>query len=169
MEQGELTEKLKEIICPVLKQESMLLVELRFIRTRGSCLLRLLVDREDGGITLGDCSQLNEKIGLALDSADILEQRYILEVSSPGIDRLLKTKNDFLRCLNKKIKIFLRERIVGRLELEGIVSMVEKDSVVVNIEGGDSLIKRKPLDEQTQESLQIPLSNIAKAKQMIKA
>ncbi|MFH0790007.1 MAG: ribosome maturation factor RimP [Candidatus Omnitrophota bacterium] len=165
MNEAEFSGDLEKIILSILKEEDIELVEFRFIRGRNNSLLRLLIDKRGGGINLDDCARLNRKIGNVLDENNIMENKYLLEVSSPGLDRPLKTKNDFLRCLNKETMIFLKEAIVGRWDLEGVVSRVEEDLVVIDIEGGDS---KNPVNGQAGKSLQIPLSNIAKAKQMIK-
>lgn len=150
MEQAELTQKIKEIIAPILFRENLLLVESDFARSGNDYLLRLLVDRPGGGITLDECSRLNAKIGLALDSVDILTGRYILEVSSPGLDRPLKTKDDFLRCLNKEVKFFFKHPVDGKMEVNGKIKAADED--LVNVDSNGII-------------LTIPLPNIAKAKQ----
>jgi ribosome maturation factor RimP len=81
-----------------------------------------------------------------------LQQRYILEVSSPGLDRPLKSRNDFLRCINRKVRVFLNEPINGKSELEGVITEVKDDSVYIVI---------------NTESIEVPLSKVAKAKQVI--
>lgn len=147
-----LVENLKEIILPALEEENIELVELNFVKAGGRSILKLLVDKKGGGINLQECAILNEKIGSLLDTQDVIKDRYILEVSSPGLDRPLMTKSDFLRCINKKVRIFLRESIAGKIELEGLILKVEDDSIYIDIEGNH---------------LQIPLSKITKAKQII--
>ncbi len=78
--------------------------------------------------------------------------KYILEVSSPGLDRPLKTKSDFLRCINRKAKFFLLESIKGKIELDGIITKVEDDSVYIDIDG---------------DIIEIPLVKVNKAKQLL--
>jgi len=145
-------EELKEIILPVLTEEGIELVELHFVKARRKPILKLLVDKKQGGISLGECARLNEKIGSVLDAQNIIESGYIMEVSSPGLDRPLKTKSDFLRCINKKVKFFLSESVKGRLELDGIINKVEDDSVHIDIYG---------------DIIEIPLVKITKAKQTL--
>jgi len=89
---------------------------------------------------------------MILDEKDILKERYILEVYSPGLDRPLSTKNDFLRCINRKVRFWLSEPINGKIEMEGSVTKVDDDSVYVDIK---------------DEAVKIPLLNIKKAKQII--
>ena len=115
-------------------------------------VLRILVDRPEGGVSLGECARMNNEISEILDGKDILQARYVLEVSSPGIDRPLVTGSDFLRCVNRRARFFLNETINGKLELEGTIIKVEDDAVFIDIEG---------------ESIKVPLSRINKAKQVV--
>lgn len=147
-----LVENLKEIILPVLEEENIELVELNFVKARGRSILKLLVDKKGGGINLQECARLNEKIGGLLDTQDVIKERYILEVSSPGLDRPLMTKSDFLRCINKNVRFFLNESINGKIELEGVISKAGDDSVYIDIDG---------------DIIEIPLAKINKAKQVI--
>ncbi|MFH1441241.1 MAG: ribosome maturation factor RimP [Candidatus Omnitrophota bacterium] len=148
------TEELKKIVMPSLEEEGLELIELNFVRTGDTSLVRLLVDKKEGGINLGDCARLNQKIGAVLENNEILQGRFILEVFSPGLDRPLKTKGDFLRCINKNknVKFFLREQINGKIEQEGVVIDVQDEAVVIENKDGNLLI---------------PLSIINKAKQII--
>ena len=115
-------------------------------------MLKLLVHRRDGGISLGDCASLNQRLGDLLDTHNIIQGSYVLEVSSPGLDRPLKTKNDFLRCLDKEVKLFLNEAINGKIEIDGVIYKVKDELVIIDTRDG---------------TLQIPLSKIVKAKQII--
>jgi ribosome maturation factor RimP len=152
MEQSEITEELKKVVQPILEDGGFELIEISFNRSRFSATLALFVDRVGGGVTIGECALLNRKVGEFLDTSSIIQERYLLEVSSPGIDRLLKTKNDFLRCVGKDVKFFLREAINGKIEFTARVLKAEDETVFVEIKNS---------------SLEIALLNIAKAKQVI--
>jgi len=152
METKEFAEELKKIILPALEEEHIELVELNFVRRHGSAFLRLLVDRMEGGISIGDCARLNSKLGNMLEERSLIEERYVLEVSSPGLDRPLKGKKDFLRCLNKQVKVFLNEPINGKIEFEGSVMRVQEEIVVIDNAG---------------EILEIAFVNITKGKQVV--
>lgn len=147
-----LTEDLKRIIQPILDEELAELVDLSYLRINNNHLLRLLVERKNGGINLGDCVRISKKIESVIDALDIIKDGYALEVSSPGLDRPLKTINDFLRNKNKRVKFFLKEPINGRIESEGLVNDAVDDKVIIDTADG---------------FLEIPLLNIAKAKQII--
>jgi len=151
MDRQEVINELRIIIGDFLKNQNLDLVDLIYRYEGRDLILRLLVDKPEGGITLDECAYLNNGISVILDEKDILQQRYVLEVFSPGLDRPLKTKNDFLRCINKTVRFFLNEPINGRLELEGIITGVRDDSVYIDISG---------------QTLEVPLSKITKVKQI---
>jgi ribosome maturation factor RimP len=152
MDRQGLIDELSAIIGDFLKQQNLDLVELIYRYEGRDLVLRILVDKPEGGITLDECAYLNNEISAILDEKDLLQQRYILEVSSPGLDRPLKSKNDFLRCINKRVKVFLNEPIKAKLELEGIITEVKDHSVYIDI---------------SAETIEVPLSKITKAKQVI--
>jgi ribosome maturation factor RimP len=101
-------------------------------------VLRILADK-GGSITLEECARMNEIIGGALDSADFMEDNYILEVSSPGLDRPLKTRADFERIKGKRIRAHTYEPVDGKRELAGVLQAVEDDSIIVSDEGGKQI------------------------------
>lgn len=152
MDKAAFIEELRRTIQEFLAERRLDPVEL-ITRYEGRDLfLRVLVDRPEGGISLGECAGLNKEISLMLDEKDELQQRYILEVCSPGLDRPLKTKNDFLRCINKTVKIFFNEPVHGRWEWEGSVAKVEGDCVYIGAQ---------------DKTIALPLLKIVKAKQII--
>jgi len=152
MDNNAVIEQLKGLIGPLLEEAGFELVELNFSRSRFSSALSILADRVEGGITVDDCAMLNRRIGDALDAAGMLREKYVLEVSSPGIDRPLRTKNDFLRRAGKDVKFFLREAINGKIEWDGKVVKADDAAVTIEAKAG---------------SLNIPLLNIIKAKEII--
>lgn len=130
-------ERIKQIIDPL----GFDLVELKCIRAPEGLILRLLVDRQEGGITIGECAQLNNQIGEILDKDNIISERYILEVSSPGLDRYLIKPKDFRRVLNKSIHIFLKEEQDGKKEFKGrLVNLDAQGLYLIDDEGKESFI-----------------------------
>ena len=144
--------ELTKTISPLLEEEDAELVEIKLSRQEGKILLRMLIDKKSGGITIGECSQLNHKIGALLDNSDLIKESYILEVSSPGLDRSLKTRNDFLRAKEKMAHFFFNEPVEGRVELEGKIKDADSESVTIEAEG---------------KFLAVPLSRINRAKYII--
>lgn len=152
MDRQEIISELKDIIDNYLKDKALDLVDLMYRYEGRDLFLRILVDRPEGGISLGECANLNNEINRILDEKDILRERYILEVSSPGLDRPLSTKNDFLRCINRRTRFWISEPINGKIEMEGSITKVDDDSVYIEIK---------------DKAVKIPLLNIKKAKQII--
>jgi len=152
MDRQEIIATLKNIIADYLKTKGLELVDLIYRYEGRDLVLRILADRPEGGITLDECALLNTEISRILDEQSIIQQSYLLEVSSPGVDRPLTTRGDFLRCLNRRARLFLLESIKGKWEIDGLVSKVDENSVYLDSEG---------------EVFQVPLAKIRKAKQII--
>ena len=127
-----MTDKIKELIQPVLEEEGVELVELIYRRERGRQVLRLLVDKEYG-ITLEDCAGLNERIGKVLEESDAIAERYVLEVDSPGIDRPFKVKRDYERALGRLVRVTLSEAVLDKKEYIGRLEQVLEDSIKVDV------------------------------------
>ncbi|MFA5410528.1 MAG: ribosome maturation factor RimP [Candidatus Omnitrophota bacterium] len=152
MDRQELISQLRALAQEYLKERGLDLVDIIYRYEGRDLVLRILVDKPEGGISLGECAYINQELSRILDEKDMLQARYILEVSSPGIDWPLRKKEDFLRCLSRKARFFLREAVNGKIEWEGTIVKVEGESVYVDAAG---------------TALEIPLSKINKAKQVI--
>jgi ribosome maturation factor RimP len=152
MDRYEITEELSKVIAEYLAGRGLELIELICRRQGRDQVLKVLADRPEGGISLGECAQLNRELGAMLNELGILQEGYILEVSSPGLDRPLHSRSDFLRCKNKKVKFFLKELVEGKIEWDGLITEVDEDNVYIN-----TVVK----------PLIIPLVKINKAKQLI--
>ena len=152
MDKEALIDELKIFVSDFLKNRNLDLVEVIHRHEGGDLFLRILVDKPEGGINMDECASVNRDLGEALDAKDLLQQRYVLEISSPGLDRPLKTEADFKRSLNKNIKFLLNDFISGKVEWDGIINKVSEGKVYITTK--DSI-------------LEIPLEKINKAKQII--
>ena len=148
----ETIDRLREIIEGYLTDTGLELIELIYRHEGRDLFLRVIIDRTEGGISLGECARVNSEISAILDEKGIPEERYILEVSSPGLDRPLATAKDFARCLKRKARFFLNEPVNGKIEWCALINAVTDNEVEVDIEG---------------MTLKIPLSRINKAKQVV--
>ena len=149
----EILEKIRESAGALIEGAGFEIVDLRLIQANRRFILRFLVDKPQGGISMEECSRLNGEIGRLLDERDILGgESYVLEVSSPGVDRPLFSGKDFLRIRGRMVRIFLNEPQEGRLELAGEVEAVKDDCLLLKA------------DERT---VKLSLTKIKKAKQVI--
>lgn len=128
--------ELEKILGDFLGSQGLELVELVYRFEGRYTVLRVLVDRPEGGITIGECARLNNQISDILDEKNIIQERFALEVCSPGLDRPLKKKSDFIRSLNRRVKFFLSVPVHGKIEIEGQVIRVNDQSVAVDAAGG---------------------------------
>ena len=97
-------------------------------------LLRLFIDRQ-GGVTLDDCQRVSEQVGAFLDVEDPLSGSYVLEVSSPGFDRRLRTLAHFERFNGELARVELKDARDGRRNLSGRLAGVEGGLVLLEVEG----------------------------------
>lgn len=148
----DLKKNLMELAQPLFDASGVELIELNIRRQGGEVMVQILADRPYGGISLEECSYLNRKVVDTIDAKGIIAQEYSLEVSSPGLDRPLKTRKDFLRVLHQEIRFVLTGRVGEKGEYTGILKEVLEDSVRIETE---------KYGEMT-----IPIGNILKAVQV---
>ncbi|HAM35932.1 MAG TPA: ribosome maturation factor RimP [Elusimicrobia bacterium] len=128
--------RIEELVAPLLTQEAAELVDLEFFRESGRQILRFYLDKE-GGITLDDCEHLSNRIGALLDEADAVQGSYVLEVSSPGLDRIIKKEKDFIRFAGKAVQVRLKVAENGRRNFKGLLRGWREGKVLLQCEGKD--------------------------------
>ena len=127
-------ETIENIVAPILEQEAAELVDLQYVRESGRQVLRFFLDKP-GGITLADCERLSERIGSVLDVQDPIPESYVLEVASPGLDRVLKKEKDFLRFQGYRANLKLKEPLEGRRNFRGVLKGLESGQILLESEG----------------------------------
>jgi ribosome maturation factor RimP len=125
------------------------LVDMQFNRAKGRYLLRIFIDHENG-IKIDDCEKVSKKISTSLDETDLIPGPYILEVSSPGLDRLLKKREDFERLQGHWIKLVFADSNQKTQSLDGKIFSCDDDTLI--------------LENKKEEKHNIPLASIIKAK-----
>jgi len=155
--QARVVEAVTSAAEPIVAELGLELVEVQFRPEQVGWVLRLIIDR-DSGVTLDDCTAVSRELSALLDVEDIVDgPAYHLEVSSPGLDRPLRTVRDYVRCKGRKIKVTTREPIARHgSTVVGVVDAVDDDGVVLVVE-----VKKE------QERLPIAFALIAKAKPVI--
>ena len=94
-------ESVEAIALPVLEELGLGLVEVQYRREQNGWILRLIIDKQEG-VTLDDCASVSREISQLLDIEDFIDQAYNLEVTSPGLDRPLKSLAEFGRFVGKR-------------------------------------------------------------------
>lgn len=135
MSAGEdLKEKIKNLVEIPLLKKGVEIVDLEWRRERSGWVLRIYIDKP-GGVTIGDCAKVSEFVGKILDKEDLIHHPYNLEISSPGIERPLKTKEHFERFRGERVKIVLKNPLSGRRNFVGINLGIEGDLLRLEAEG----------------------------------
>ena len=145
--------RVQELIGPLLANRGMELVELTCRPHGGGLVLRLLVDTARG-VSVGDLSSLNRAVGAVLDEHDAVPERYTLEVSSPGLDRPLKSGRDFERVIGRRVRVLTAVPVHDRQEHHGDVLGASDELVTLKSDSG--------------EKVQIPLAHITHAVQEVR-
>ena len=128
--------KIQALAEPILAEREMELVEMTCRSQGRQQVIRFLVDKV-GGVTLQECAKVNQLIGQALDAANLIEESYMLEVSSPGLDRPLVTKRDFERALGEDLQVEVRTDEDRATALEGMLLAVQHEAIVLKTSSGN--------------------------------
>ncbi len=137
----ELVSELRGVIQPYIEERGFELVDFIVYKNKNNLMMRILADRQNGSITIDECAQLNNDIGEMLDKENILDTSYLLEVSSPGLDRPLKTIKDYRRNIGRKIRVFTNIAINEKYELIGELFKAQDDSIDINTDRGQINIR----------------------------
>jgi ribosome maturation factor RimP len=153
-----LKEKVKEKLLPLVREENLELVDLEFSSGGPKSLLRIYVDKPRG-VTIDECANLSRKLSDFLDMEDFVTHKYNLEVSFPGLDRPLVGREDFIRKVGEKVRVFLREPVDGKLDLVGEIKKFQEETLYLSTEseGAESV-------GSEEEEKAVPFSNVLKAK-----
>ena len=129
---SELKRRLIELADEVLKDKSMELVDLELEFSEKRRVLRFFVDRLDGGVNIDECAAASRTIGWELEEGDIMDGAFVLEVSSPGVERRVGRPRDFIRFVGRDIKLRLTEPLDGRRRFTGRITAADEAGVTVD-------------------------------------
>lgn len=139
--------QVSDLVEPLLDRLGMELVHLEFTAGRNGKLC-LYIDKP-GGVSLSDCEEASREISDLLDAYDPIPHSYILEVSSPGVERPISRESDFRRYCGEKIKIVTVEPVGKSKKFRGTLEDVRDGAIVIIIENG--------------ERVELPLEQVEKA------
>ncbi|MDD5449563.1 MAG: ribosome maturation factor RimP [Candidatus Omnitrophica bacterium] len=149
----EIVEKVRVLASNLLEDKGIEMIDISYRREGPKMVLRLILDKKEG-ITLDECGWVNEKLGEILDKEDIISDSYILECSSPGLDRLLRTRKDFERVIGKSVKINTYGPVEEKREHIGKVTACDDESVTVELKN-TALARKIPLIKIASARLEI--------------
>ncbi len=143
-------ERIRDMAAQMAAELGYELVDVSLLGRGKRTLLRVSIDKE-GGVTLNDCERFSRRLEALLDVEDPIAGSYTLEVSSPGLDRPLKSLDDFKRSRGKLVRIVTKELIRNSTFFLGRVKEINGDLIVLSVGGGE-------------EEIFIPHSAVSRAK-----
>lgn len=130
----------EELVAPFLEEHGMELYNVEFVKEAKDWFLRVYIDKQEAPeetfISTDDCELVSRFLSEKLDENDPIEQNYYLEVSSPGMDRVLLKEKDFVRYAGKQVDINLYQAVNGKKALTGELVGIVDNQLVINDETG---------------------------------
>jgi ribosome maturation factor RimP len=152
-EQG-IAARVAAISEPVLADIGYRLIRVKISGLDG-CTVQVMAERSDGTMTVEDCEAVSRALSPVLDVADPIDRPYRLEVSSPGMDRPLVRRSDFVRCAGHRIKVEMAVAIDGRRRFRG---------VLLGVEDGAARLRRDDAAPGEADEVLLPIEEMAEAK-----
>ena len=134
-----------ELVEPIIADQNLELVDITYAHENKRWVLRITIDKEDG-VTLRDCTNVSKEVGYILEINDVIPHPFHLEVSSPGLERPLKTERDFKRFCGRTVKIVTAEPLEGQTYFRGTIQAVQDGTVHLDSEGRSVSIPLKAID-----------------------
>ena len=128
-----ITDQVAAFAQPVVEAHGCSLWDVEYVREGSERFLRLYIDK-DGGVGIDDCVNLSHAIDGPLDEANPIEQAYILEVSSPGVERDLVRDEHFTAFIGEKIKVKMIRPVEGKREFSGVLESYEDGNITIRLE-----------------------------------
>ena len=134
MGKAPVTQSVIELIEPGLLAKGLELVDVEFKKEGKNWVLRVFIDKE-GGVTLEDCQKISSLVGDLIEVEEVIEPAYTMEVSSPGLNRVIKKEKDFVSFSGKKICVQCHAPLNGRKKFTGILKDFKNQSIRLEVDG----------------------------------
>jgi ribosome maturation factor RimP len=156
---ADVIEQVRGIAGRVAASCGLELFDVQFRREASGMVLRVQIDRPgpaataDESVSVEDCAKVSRDLSAILDVEDVVPTEYVLEVSSPGLDRPLRRAEDYERFAGRRAKLVMREKVDGQGYFKGQLGGIDNGHVL--IEGEDRRTHRVPLDVITKAHLEV--------------
>jgi ribosome maturation factor RimP len=151
-------ERVQQIAERVAASSGLEMVEVEFRGGGKSRMLRIFIDKP-GGVTHEDCANLSREVSTILDVEEVVPGSYLLEVSSPGLDRKLSRPADFERFTGSRVKIMTREPVNGNRHFDGRLQSFQDGRLTLEL----TVARKKSQPAATPQLLELTLDNVEKA------
>lgn len=144
----QILEKIENELEKELVQLEMELADIEYVKEGGYNYLRVYAEKKDGNTSLDDCVEVSQKIDELADK--LINEKFYLEVSTPGLERKLKKEKDFVRFVGNKIKLYSKIQIENKKTFEGKLEKFENNTIFIN-------------DINLNKMVEVPLDKLKKA------
>jgi ribosome maturation factor RimP len=142
----EVIKRIEELFGSLAGEHNYTLVDVTYRREGGKMIVRIIADKP-GGITIDECAELNDRLGELLERDDIITEPYILEVSSPGLDRKLQSDRDFTWALGRNVRVRTCVPVDGTDVFSGVLVGLGEGTVVLKNKGISTEIPREKISK----------------------
>lgn len=136
--------KVSSLIEPIIENIGYSLYDLLYVKEGKDFYLRVVIDKPEG-IDINDCEKVNDAINDILDEADYIKDQYFLEVSSPGVERVLRKDKHFEAQIGNEIYLKLYKSVNGLKEIQGILESFDDGILTLNLDGDLIKIENKDI------------------------
>ena len=137
----DIQQRIEHLALKVFKDAGMDLVEFKVAGHKNDVLIQITADKPSGGINIRECAILNKALVAAIEQENFLPpENFSLELSSPGLDRPLVTRKDFVRVKAQELYFWLNEPLGGKKEVQGILEDVGESALTIDVPGKTKLV-----------------------------
>ncbi|MBF4691767.1 ribosome maturation factor RimP [Fusibacter ferrireducens] len=133
MKKKRVVDVVSEIVEPFTRTQGLELLDVEFVKEGPYRYLRVTIDKETG-VSLDDCQLVSQHLNSKLDSIDPIEEQYFLEVTSPGVERILKRDQDFERFKDREVQLKLYQPFEGQKVINGVLVGLVEDNIIIKNE-----------------------------------
>lgn len=139
-------QQIQQLLEPTVEAMGFDLWGIEYMSQGKYSVLRVFIDHEKG-IGVSDCAAVSEQVGSVLDVEETIAGEYTLEVSSPGMDRLLFTLEQYSAYVGETVELRLRRAFEGRRKFKGILKGIEGEDVVVHVDNHEFLLPHSAIEK----------------------
>lgn len=132
MEKNEIIKKIEEIVTPFLEKINLSLVDVEYLQEGGYWYVRIYIENLEGDLSIEDCTRVSQAV--ENDIEELIDKKFFLEVSSPGLERPLKKIEDFKRFIGNKVKIQLKNKYDDKKQYIAFIKAVENENIIFNLD-----------------------------------
>ena len=129
---SQIIQKIEKIVNPFINEMNLSLVDVEYLQESGYWYVRIFIENLNGDLTLEDCSKLSSLIDDKIE--ELIEHKFFLEVSSPGIERTLKKIEDYIRFKGQKILLNLKNKLNDKKQMKATILDVKENKILFLID-----------------------------------